>query len=473
MKKIKKIVTLRLALGVAYAIFTQLVFGQYQTGELAQASPAEQGAASPEQTEPISEPKYFLPQIVGAQYTYIHQHLYPFSAAYSGKNSLTADGDIQSTDTFGLYLGMNLIKNLQAYVDVEMFKGAGIGGTVGLGGLTNGDVIRQGATDLPKTPYIARRYLKYTLPFGDQMEKVERAQDQLPGTESTTRLEFKVGTFATTDDFDHNRYANSTRTQFQNWDLWNNMAWDYAADTRGYSNGIYVGYISPRWELRASVMQMPSVANGQDLDAPLSKARGEQLELMLKPNQYGTVARLLVYENIARMGIYSDAIAIAAAQGTVPDISADDEDGRKRLGLGINLEQPLADDGETGLFIRLGWNDGKEETFANTEVDQTATFGAQISGARWKRPDDRFGIGIAINGLSSEHRDYLALGGSGFDLGDGTLNYRPEQIGEVYYRIQIWKYVQVSPDFQYIRNPGYNYDRGPARVAGFRVHLEY
>jgi len=36
---------------------------------------------------------------------------------------------------------------------------------------------------------------------------------------------------------------------------------------------------------------------------------------------------------------------------------------------GVNLEQLLADDGETGLFIQFGWNHGKAETFANTEVD--------------------------------------------------------------------------------------------------------
>ena len=251
------------------------------------------------------------------------------------------------------------------------------------------------------------------------------------------------------------------------------MAWDYAADTRGYSNGVYAAYVSPRWELRASVMQMPSLANGQDLDAPLKKARAEQVELTLKPKQFGTVARVVIFRNIARMGKYRDAIAIGAARGTVPDIVANDQDGRQRIGFGINLGQPLADDGETGLFARLGWNTGKVESFANTEVDQTATFGAQISGARWKRPKDRLGIALAVNGLSSPHRDYLALGSSGFVLGDGALTYRPEQIGEVYYRIQLGKYVQVSPDFQYIRNPGYNHDRGPARVAGFRVHLEY
>ena len=58
-------------------------------------------------------------------------------------------------------------------------------------------------------------------------------------------------------------------------------------------------------------------------------------------------------------------------------------------------------------------------------------------------------------------------------IGDGKLSYGLEQILETYYRVQIGKYVQVSPDFQYIINPGYNRDRGPAAVYSMRLHLSY
>lgn len=462
----------RLACAIAFATLARMALAQDQ-GSREDPGPPVEKKAPPGQMGVPAEPMLFMPQIVGAQYTYIRQHLYRFTSPYSGPNSLTANGDTQATNTFGLYLGVPLSKDLQAYVDAELFKGSGVGGAVGLGGLTNGDVLRQGAAGLHKTPYLARRYLKYVLPLGEETQKLERTQDQLPGSQPTNRIEVKAGTFAAIDDFDRNRYANSTRTQFENWSLWNNMAWDYAADTRGYSNGLYVGYINPGWALRASVMQMPSTANGQDLDAPLKKARGEHLELTLQPNRYGTVLRLMAFRNIARMGDYRDAIAIGVAQSAVPNVAANDRDGRRRVGYLVNLEQPIADNGETGFFMRLGWNDGKVESFANTEIDRTATLGAQVSGARWNRPDDRLGIGIALNGLSAAHRDYLAAGGSGFVLGDGALTYAPEQIGEVYYRIRIGNYLQLSPDFQYLRNPGFNRDRGPARVAGLRVHVEY
>jgi hypothetical protein len=432
------------------------------------ALPAGQSSQKLEEETPL-----WRPQLLGAQSTIIGQHLFPLHSPYASNLSVRTSGDTQSTETFGTYFGMALARNLQAYLDFEMFKGAGINNATGLGGLSNGDVIRQGGSDLGKGPYVARRYLRYVLPLGVATREIGRAQDQLPAREATSHLEFKIGTMAVVDDLDRNRYANSPRTQFQNWSLMNNAAWDFSADTRGFTNGVMLGYIRPAWALRFGIYQIPSDANGQDLDAPLNKARGENLELTLQPGSQETILRLLAYRNIARMGVYRDAIARGIAKGTQPDIVADDKDGRKKYGFGINIEQPLADDGETGLFARLGWDDGKTETFAFTEVDRTVTLGAQVAGNYWGRVEDRLGVAFVVNGLSADHRDYLAAGGQGFLLGDGALTYGTERILEGYYRVQLGKYAHLSPDVQYIQNPGYNRDRGPAVVVSLRLHLEY
>ena len=413
------------------------------------------------------------PQLLGTQYTWVRQRQSSLRAPYSGALSLDPNGDIAATHTVGAYFGWQITGRLQAYFDVEKFMGSGVSGATGLAGLTNGDVVRQGSNNLKKRPYVARRYLRYVVPLSGETADVEAVQDQIAGKEATTRLEFKVGTMAVSDDFDKNRYANATRTQFMNWSLWNNGAWDYAADTRGYTNGVLAAYVSPTWSLRAGIHQMPSMANGQDLDAPLRKARGENVELTLMPNDRGTIVRLLAYRNLARMGIYRDALAVAAATGNTPDISAQDRDGRKKYGFGINIEQPLADEGETGVFLRAGWNNGKTETFAFTEIDSTLAVGAQLSGIHWGRAEDRLGIAFVSSGLSREHRNYLAAGGTGFVLGDGALRYGREQIVEAYYRIALMKHVQLSPDFQYIRNPGMNGDRGPVKFVSFRLHIEY
>ena len=420
------------------------------------------------------------PMLLGAQYTFIEQRQSGLTSPYQGALSLRAGGDRQPTHTIGLYTGWAPFTAAQLYFDTEKFMGSGVSDATGLGGLTNGDVVRQGVTGLKKQFYIARLYARLMLPLGPQLSAVARSQDQIPGTEAANRLELKAGRLALNDDFDRNRYAGSARTEFLNWSLWDNTAWDYAANTRGYSDGFMLAYISPRWALRYALFRMPLYANGQTLET-LARARGENLELTLSPAT-GTIVRLLAYRNTARMGEYRAALALAAQSGAVPNVAANDSEGRHKSGFGINAEQPLADEGETGLFVRLGWNDGATESFVFTEVDRQASAGAQISGVHWQRSDDRLGAAVVIEGLSVAHRAYLAAGGSGFLLGDGRLSYAHEQILESYYRAQwVWSLsgsagpvrAQLGPDFQYIQNPGFNRDRGPVRLYAMRLRLEY
>ena len=419
------------------------------------------------------------PLLLAAQYTFIEQWQTALDSPYAGQHSLLADGDRQATHTIGFYGGWAAASWAQLYLDAEKFMGAGVSAATGLGGPTNGDVIRQGVPGLKKQFYVARCYARFMLPLSGESAAVARAQDQLPGTEAVRRLELKVGQVSVTDDFDRNAYANATRTQFLNWSLWNNTAWDFAANTRGYTDGVVVGYVSPEWSLRYGMYRMPLYANGQTLET-LLRARAQNLELTLSPPRPGTVVRLLAYRNTARMGDYAAAVARAAAAGTLPDVAADDAQGRHKTGYGVNVEQPLADGGDSGVFMRVGWQDGRSEDFAFTEVDREASAGGQLAGVHWQRPDDRLGLAAVVEGLSDVHRDYLAAGGSGFLLGDGRLDYAHEQILETYYRAQ-WGWspgglalrVQLSPDFQYIRNPGFNQDRGPVRFYALRLHLEY
>lgn len=223
---------------------------------------------------------------------------------------------------------------------------------------------------------------------------------------------------------------------------------------------------------------MPTRANGNVFDRDLRRARGDIVELTLSPgggviDSHWPTVRLLGFVNHARMGRYTSALTIAQATGTVPNIVADDAPGRTKAGFGINVEQPLADGGETGGFVRGGWNDGANESFAFTEVDRHLSAGFQVSGAHWARADDRIAIAIVQHGIVAVHRAYLAAGGIGFLLGDGPLTYAPERILEAYYRLQLCRMLQVNPDLQWIQNPGYNRARGPATVLGLRVNARY
>jgi hypothetical protein len=413
---------------------------------------------------------------VGGQATFIEQFLFPFHSPYSGPHSLPSEHQGRMSQTYTLYLGARPFSELEAFVDPEMARGKAIGESLGLAGITNGDVIRN--PSLGQDPYLARYFLRWSIPTGGEMERVEASDHEIAGVRPTDRLVLSAGKLGSNDIFDVNSYANSTRTQFMNWALINNAAYDYAADTRGYTHGIALEWIHPDWALRLGTFQMPTTANGSDLSTDLAHARGDQVEgeyhAHLRGDEHDPlIMRLLGYRNLADAGTYRTAIALGQQTGTTPDITAVRQPGSVKYGVGLNLEQALADEGATGVFMRLCWNDGSTESFAYTEADRSLSIGTQIGGVHWNRPDDRVGIAFAVNSLSAPHKDYLAAGGLGFLLGDGKLNYATEQIFESYYAWQFCRFAIASLDAQLISNPGYNQDRGPVTVISLRMHLAF
>ena len=147
--------------------------------------------------------------------------------------------------------------------------------------------------------------------------------------------------------------------------------------------------------------------------------------------------------------------------------------GHTKAGFGLNAEQTLTSN--VGVFARVSYNDGRNETWAFTEIDQSASLGVASTGTRWHRPDDRLGAVVVVNGISAEHQVYLAASGYGFIIGDGALNHGLEQVGEVYYSLSLPRYhASISPDYQLIINPAYNRDRrGPVHVVALRLHVEF
>lgn len=486
---------------VAGLVATVAIFG-YRLAPLAAQAPPQPDTTHATGTAGSDA---WTPHVLGTQIEVIAQRLARLRSPYAGPNSLDPAGDHAVSHVYGVYLGARPFawgardraldraagpaNRVEAYLDAEMVRGRGVSRTVGLAGLTNGDVIRQGSADLGDGPYIARAYVRVVHRLGSRgaaaghtADTAARAPDQLPGPVPARRLEVTAGKLAASDLFDLNRYANTTRQQFMNWGLFQNTAWDFAADTRGYTNGVAVAWVTPDVTLRAGSFQMPRAANGNVFDANLGRARGDQAEVTVTPQALGLGARtptvrVLGYVNHARMGVYRDALAAAAtATATTPDIVADDRPGRRKVGYGLNAEWPVADGGETGAFARYGWNDGRTESFAFTEVEHHLSGGVQVSGAHWRRAADRVGLAAVRHGLSADHAAYLAAGGAGFLLGDGRLAYGPETIVEAYYRAEAsvrGVTVQVSPDVQRVANPGYNRDRGPATVVGVRLNLRY
>jgi high affinity Mn2+ porin len=220
---------------------------------------------------------------------------------------------------------------------------------------------------------------------------------------------------------------------------------------------------------------MPKVANGIDLVWRPWQVHAENWEYELRrgliPKKAGVV-RVLAYTNYANMGVYSEAVAqFKEGLVPVPDITHHPWHITRKYGFGVNLEQNLTPN--LTAFARWGWDNGKTESFAYTEIDSTIAEGIGANGAKWHRKHDRAGIVFVSNGIKKDHQIYLADGGFGFLLGDGKLNYGRENIVESYYTAHVWRGIYVAPGVQHIVNPGYNRDRGPVVVPSFRAHAEF
>ncbi len=444
------------------------------------AAPCGAQAPTPTQTPqqvPQATPKLQrYPQYeLGAQATFINQSLFPFHSPYQGPNSLQSRWENETSHTYTIYFGDRLNRNVEVYFDPEMARGKGLSDALGLSGFTNGEVIRN--PTLGQGVYPARYFARFVFATGRGEEKIQPAENLVAGTRPTHRLVLTVGKYACSDIFETSSFANSPRTQFMNWALINSPAYDYAADTRGYTRGVALEWIQPNWAVRIGSFQMPTEANGPVLATDLIHNRGDQAELELHPRVLGhrpdpLILRFLLYRNFGHMGNYRDALRLAQQTGTTPDITAVEMPGAVKYGYGLNFEQALGDGGNTGLFGRFTWNDGRTESFVYTECDRAMCLGYQLSGAHWRRPQDRVALALVQEDLSSSHKDYLAAGGLGFILGDGRLNYGPERILETYYAYQLSRFATISVDYQGIANPGYNRDRGPVSVLSVRLHVE-
>jgi len=417
----------------------------------------------------LADTRYWL----SGQANFIFQTHPPFHAPYSGPNSLDPNYEKATSRVVTLYTGIRLNDSTELLVDIEEAGGAALTTGLGLAGAPNLDIVRNPL--LSKAPYLGRGMIHKV--FALSKNKVENDRNflslfpELP----QRRLEVRFGKFSMPDFFDINSAGSDTHFQFMNWTVDNNGAWDYAADTRGYTVGLVADYEDRNWGFRFAEALMPKVANGIDLVWRPWQVHAENWEYELRrgfiPHKSGVI-RVLAYTNYANMGIYRDAVAQFRA-GLVkrPDITNHPWHITRKYGFGINVEQNLSKN--LTAFGRFGWNNGKTESFAYTEVDQTFEGGIGAAGAMWHRRYDRAGITLVTNAICKDHQLYLADGGLGFLLGDGALNYGRENIIETYYTAHVWRGIYLGPDLQHVNNPGYNRDRGPVLIPGMRAHLEF
>jgi high affinity Mn2+ porin len=441
------------------SLFFLLVFSSAPV--LAQTSEAASSAATSSTTAPEQDSFLFH-----AQATVVTQGHYPFTSPYEGKNSLISHEDGQTSITNTYFFGYRPASMTEIYFNPELAGGSGLSKTQGIAGFPNGEIYRVDAA----TPQwnMSRLYIKQVINFDGPTEKVDVGQNQFAASYSVNRLSLVAGKFALNDFFDNNTYSHDPRTQFLNWALMDYGAWDYSADTRGYTWGLMAELNRSSWAARLALTLEPEEANQMDFDMNIEQAHAVNFEFEYRylTGEYAGTARFLAYDNSAHMGNYREAI----------DDPSPDKDITKfrsyshKYGFGLSLEQKLSD--SWGLFSRISWNDGKTESWAFTEIDQSFTAGAVYTPNFFKGHVDAMGMAVIVNGISEDHKDYLAAGGYGFLIGDGRLNYSPEKIIETYYMFKVNKEAAITGDYQFVSCPAYNQDRGPVSIFAIRLHYE-
>jgi high affinity Mn2+ porin len=400
-----------------------------------------------------------------------------FHASYQGPNSFRNSAEYKTSMIGTLYSGLrrnhSIAWNTDFILDLESAGGRGLSQVLGLAGFTNVDVVRN--PNLGSTPYLARYQIHQTIGLSRQTLEQQAGPFALAPAVPVRRLEFRAGKLTLPDFFDINSIGSDSHLQFMNWTTNNNGAWDYAADTRGYTVGAMAEYDDRIWSLRYGLFAMPVIANGIDLDWAFSRAHGHNAELEIRHSwlarQKGAT-RILFFANRAHMGNYREAVrAFLDGTDSIPQVTAHAHFRALKYGFGYNTEQALS--GNLRLYARFGWNEGQQESFAYTEVEQTISGGLDYAGTRWNRPVDKIGLAIVSNAIKRDHQNYLRLGGRGFLLGDGNLNYGRENILESYYNLHAWRGLFYALDIQHINNPGYNRDRGPAWVGSIRAHVDF
>lgn len=403
------------------------------------------------------------------QQTVITQYKPAFNAPYSGQNSLSPDEETQTSITSTLFGAARLWPGAIVVFNPELSGGSGLSKTEGIAGFPNGETFR--VNSVAPAVYVARLYLGQIFQWGKEKDTLTDDINQPAGIRSKRYFSITIGKFGMADFFDGNNFSHDPRSQFMNWSLMDNGAWDYPANTRGYVQGLVAELGQPNWTLRFAFTMSVTEANSSTWDAKIGKANTQTIEFEKRytlSGQHGTV-RILTFLNNGKMGSYSKA---NQQNPSALAVDSTQQYGRHKYGFGISADQYLSQD--FGVFAKASWNDGHTETWYFTEIDRSVSFGATLKGASWGRKDDELALAFVGNGLSPDHRDYLAAGGYGFIIGDGKLNYSPELIAELYYKINAYQQkFWLSPDYQFILHPAYNSDRGPVNVLGIRAHIEF
>ena len=427
------------------------------------------------------------------QLTFIHSYKSGFSAPYTNENgsnnSLLTKSERSFTGSATLFFGLKLWPGGEAYLVPEVIAERPLSGLHGLGGSIQNFELQKTGSETPQL-YRSRTFLRQTIDLsGDAVVQASQPM-QLASKVKSRRLVITAGNFSVLDVFDRSAVSWDPRQDFLNMAFMTYSSWDFPADARGYSWGATAELYWDDWTARLGRITPPQNPNSLATDFRLWKYYGDELEIEHDHKIKGRAGsvRIVGYRNRVDTGNFNEAVNAfeadpsknAAACGTLYNYNSKNPIApdlcwvRKpnvKVGIGIHLEQYLADG--IGVFARAMYSDGQTEVDAFNPADRSFTIGAVGKGGLWKRPFDVVGGGYGASWISSAHARYLKLGGVDGFVGDGNLTQAAEQVLETFYSVNMVNAVWTTLDYQFIWNPGFNADRGPAHVLGMRIHAEF
>jgi high affinity Mn2+ porin len=466
-------------LGLALALSCVLLFAPRAAAAQSSAPAAEPSAAASVAPTPTPAPERFS---IHAQATVTQQYHGAFPAAYSGPQSLNPNPDTAKTADGTLYLGARLWRGGEGYIDPEIDQGFGLGnpappgqaynGTFGVAGFVSGEAYKVGRDS--SYGRIQRIFIRQIVNLGGEKQTVDPDENQLGESIDTKHLTLTAGKFSVVDVFDTNPYAHDTKHDFLNWSIIDMGAFDYAADSWGYTYGASAELVNPHTAVRAGLFQLSAQPNGIEVEHQPLRQYSAVLEVEQDTSFFGGhpgAMKALVYEDDGYMGTYGDALALAQQTDSLPNTGNVRQNKHPKAGGGLNLSQEIATD--IGVFARVSAMNGAYEAYDFTEIDRSISGGLSINGKLYHRPNDAIGIAGVANALSAPAQAYFAAGGVGVLIGDGAQTYGGEHVIESYYRAGFGEHAGITFDFQRVFNPAYNVVRGPVSVFGLRYHLDY
>jgi high affinity Mn2+ porin len=403
---------------------------------------------------------------IHGQSTFTVQATPAFPSPYSGANSLTGN---QARETFDatLYAGVRPWSGAEIWVNPEIDQGFGLSNTLGVAGFPSAEAYKVGKAN----PYfkLPRLFLRQTIALGGDVSAVAAAANQLAGKQTANRLVLTVGKFGVVDVFDTNTYAHDPRGDFLNWSLVDAGSFDYAANSWGFTFGGAAELYENAWTLRAGLFDLSKQPNQPSLEVGFQQYQiVSEVEHRHTINGHPGAIRLGGYFTRGNLALLRDMIASYDETGMAP-VNALFRHMTDHYGGYLNVEQEVGKN--VGLFARASADDGVTEADDFTDIDRSVSLGTALAGAGWGRANDKAGLAGVVNGISRARQIFLNDGGLGTLVGDGQLPHPGDEwIVESWYQFGVVSGVAVTFDYQFIVNPAYNRDRGPAHVFGLRLH---